>query len=66
MTPALNGSSALQRFERSNEIKLRNVRFLPGNATNLLHVYYYQKKVCIKNPSTVNMVEIDLSPPKIT
>ena len=24
------------------------------------------KTVCIKNPSTVNMVEIDLSPPKIT
>ena len=37
MTPALNGSSALLRFERDNEVEIytqrNNVRFLPGTAT---------------------------------
>ena len=39
MSPALNGSSALERFERSNAIELRNgimFDFYPG----LPHVYF--------------------------
>ena len=37
MSPVLNGSTALQRFERSNAVKIRNginVRFLLGTATH--------------------------------
>jgi len=32
MSPTLNGSSALEHFERGNVIEIRN-RFLPGTAT---------------------------------
>ena len=42
MSPALNGSSALQRFERSNAIEIRNgimFDFYPG----LPHIYIYGK-----------------------
>ena len=33
MSPARNGSTALQRLERGNAIVTRNGRFLPGTAT---------------------------------
>ena len=36
MSPALNGSSALERNERDNTQR-NNVRFLPGTVTYALH-----------------------------
>ena len=49
MSPALNGSSALQRFERSNAIELRNgilFDFYPG-LPHILYVYI----LCMYNKS---------------
>ena len=41
MSPALNGSTALQRFKRGRNTQRNNVQFLPGTATysNALHSY---------------------------
>ena len=41
MSPALNRSFALQRFEHGSEVELHtrnNVRFLPGTATHIMLV----------------------------
>ena len=49
MSPALNGSSALQRFERSNAIEIRNgimFDFYPGLPHMLLHIMYCSVETC--------------------
>ena len=40
MSPTLDASSALQHFERSNTVKIRNwndLRYLPGTATYIFY-----------------------------
>ena len=44
MGPALNGSTALQRFERSNPVEMHNgimFDFYPGLPPNVLFLSYY-------------------------
>ena len=53
MSPALNGNSALLRFERSNTVEIRNgimFDFYPGlphipNSIDLMHLFTYEMEV---------------------
>ena len=45
MSPTLNGSSALECFERRNGIKIRNRRFLPGTAT---YIWREREKAAVR------------------